>query len=176
MVVPAQPEPTVARDSHCAMPPPSRTWSWRQASRQRVEDIVARLEQEEAEGHYRVLTRDVRTRVRHFYVAHLPAWARGSLDQPVMTLTGEVLARRAVRIVVGDHGAYVEMHADDIHRAALTVEPGQEWRLHRTNPYQKYVWWRTADGAKVYEQVHGVKYADYRAGMFYVDPHAVNGK
>lgn len=85
--------------------------------------------------------------------------------------TGELIAKDYLRVVVGDYGAYVEFHKDQLLIVPKMV-PGQEWRVNETylksrNLKVKYVWLEY-EGVKVYLQRNRVAYADYRPGFYYV--------
>jgi hypothetical protein len=90
----------------------------------------------------------------------------GDASTQFRTLSGLLFAVGYQRIVFGDRGPYIEFTSDQIRC---------ELRRHFDNelpPDSYYEWLDTPDcaRAKVYRQVRTVKYADYRTGLFYVDP------
>ena len=136
------------------------------------EQIVDQLRREESVGKYRALSILDSVRVRRHYKKLLPAFLNinGCSDCKLfMKSTGELLARGYSRVVIGDHGAYIEIEQEDINVEILRIKKGEERRM-KPNPYYKYVWLETSSGDKVYKQLAGVKYADYKCGFYYIDP------
>lgn len=157
-------------------------------------EIVKELEVEEVEGKYRVLNKHdselVRAHWRSKYL-HLPKpWETSSLwVGPMKLSTGYS------RLVVGDHGAYLEIPREKMLLENLVIPPKQAFRkqllsdvanlvlkdpgtLKKTNKYHmKYVWLEPKDREeKIYLQAETVKYADYKVGMFYIHPLLVDFK
>lgn len=96
------------------------------------------------------------------------------------------------RLVIGDHGAYLEMSKTQMNIEVLEIPKGHRNRkcllvdeksltlkdeksLKLCNPFHmKYVWLQPVGRfEKIYLQVGLVKYADYKIGMFYIDPELV---
>lgn len=84
---------------------------------------------------------------------------------------GTTFAIDYVRVVVGGMGPYIEFKAEHI-VVPLKTQPGQEYRGHGKYQAVKYFWLTPADGPtiKVYHQRGKVNYADYKVGLYYVDP------
>jgi hypothetical protein len=74
------------------------------------------------------------------------------------------------RICVGAHGPYIEFTRKHL-EVPIKVKEGQEWRTSPKYQYVKYEWWTPTEipELKLYLQKHGVKYADYRPGYYYMD-------
>ena len=85
-----------------------------------------------------------------------------------LTLDGVAFSNGFQRLVIGDHGPYIEMDSIAI---PLMVKPGHEWRIG--SPRVKYEWYIPRDSreVKIYKQINTVGYADYRVGMFYACPY-----
>lgn len=85
-----------------------------------------------------------------------------------LTLDGVTFSSGFQRLVIGDHGPYIEM--DSI---GILTQPklGQEWRImSRTAKYEWHIPLHLRE-VKIYRQLNPVGYADYRVGMFYVCPY-----
>lgn len=73
------------------------------------------------------------------------------------------------RVVFGKYGAFIEISSDDINKNVITKSAKQRFRERLTNrKYDHYTinWYR--DNIKIYHQLKGVSYADYRVGYFYI--------
>jgi hypothetical protein len=72
-------------------------------------------------------------------------------------------------VVVGDYGAYIEFTKDQLNPAIKQKWDGPPKRK------VKYIWMETKDSinTRVYFQQDTVPYADYKVGMYYVDPREV---
>lgn len=87
----------------------------------------------------------------------------GNDDTRFETKTGLHVATGYVRVVIGKRGPYVEFEGKH-----LVME-----NIHITDRKHHYFSeWRTNDEADVmvYQQWEPVTYADYRIGLFYIDP------
>lgn len=86
---------------------------------------------------------------------------------------GTILANGYTRIVYGDYGAYVEFSASQINQDAIK----SKWPGKPSRPV-KYIWMESKDNlkTKVYFQQGTVSYADYRVGMYYIDPKELIGE
>lgn len=101
---------------------------------------------------------------------YMQLWANGE----VKTAGGSLIATSFTRVVHGGRGDYIEMDDSAVVRSSLRVPPDKRWKLRSRDVY--YHEYRTVpDNIKVYFQVREVKYADYRAGMWYVHPKGVLG-
>lgn len=90
------------------------------------------------------------------------------------TPNGTLFADSYQRVVIGLRGAYIEFSEEDI-KVDLETQPGQEYRGTGRYSYCKYFWLRPKGGdIKVYRQRGTVKYADYKAGYYYVSPNDLN--
>jgi hypothetical protein len=87
------------------------------------------------------------------------------------TKSGTVFANDYNRVVIGGQGPYIEFEQKHI-VCELETEPGQEYRGTGKYIYAKYYWLRPLgdSSVKVYLQRHGVSYADYKTGKYYVTP------
>ena len=131
--------------------------------------LAKKLKEEEATGKYRCITGRSRVKLREYY--------RKGVKDPIgcksfKDLEGNEFATGAERLVVGDHGAFIEFDKSHIKIKELRVKPGEEFRFGN-NPFVKYLWYETKGGTKVYHQKGTVKYADYKVGKFYVSPKEV---
>jgi hypothetical protein len=138
-----------------------------------AKEMVALLKQEEEKGKFRVVgAKNAKQRLHKYYWLQMPRrFRRKNNKKPIiLKSTGQVLSDSYTRIVIGDHGAYIEF--DDA-KPILHLKKGQEWRIKGTNPYAKYVWWVSIKGDKVYQQLGTVKYADYKVGKYYISPYLV---
>lgn len=83
-------------------------------------------------------------------------------------LDGVLLSSGFTRLVIGNHGPYIEM---DSIALPLAVKPGHEWRIGSSRV--KYEWYipRESREVKIYKQINTVGYADYCVGMFYACPY-----
>ena len=131
----------------------------------KVLDFIERISKEFA---YKPLPSDKSVLAREWYKKHLPTL---NPNQPIYTRTGTMLARSFKRIVIGDYGAYIEFSGSDL-TAALQVKKGQEYRC-RDSFNGKYIWYTLNDDIKVYYQLRGVAYANYKPGMYYISPYEV---
>lgn len=97
-------------------------------------------------------------------------------DQPLYLKNGEKIAEKYNRIVVGNYGAFLEIDKEDMVTKKLTTKKGEEYR--ETGDYNvKYHWKTVGDtGVKIYEQIQGVSYADYKPEKYYISPYEVMGK
>lgn len=97
-------------------------------------------------------------------------------NQPLYLKDGTKLANKYGRIVVGHYGAFIEIDKNDIEVDRLTTRKGEEYR--ESDKYNVKYYWKTIGDteAKIYEQVGGVDYADYKPGKYYISPYEVMGK
>jgi hypothetical protein len=79
------------------------------------------------------------------------------------------------RLVIGNHGPYVEFKSFDSH-IKLKIPEDQEFRLQNKYIHNvKYLWYYPDPyrGIKIYAQLKTVKYADYKIGYYYVSPYDI---
>lgn len=135
-----------------------------QAALEMVQDNISK-------GRYVPLVPELSELVRTHYKAQLTLPEEGK-EINIYTPSGLLLATGYQRIVIGDYGAYIEI--SQIVKDNLQVKPGQEFRLN-PDTNAKYIWYEPVDGSdvKVYFQIGTVKYADYKKGMYYVDPNTI---
>lgn len=94
-------------------------------------------------------------------------------EMPLYTKNGSLLANKYDRVVTGQYGSFIEIDPKDFIGKTI-VAPGQEFRL--TPEFRgKYQWYIPTDnsGAKLYKQINGVKYADYKPNKWYISPFEV---
>lgn len=120
-----------------------------------------------AVGKYNCLTPAQSAQIRGY---HRERWTR--LQQ--MDFEGKLMANRVyrtARVVIGDHGPYMEFSEADL-VCELETAKGQEYRTRP--PYSdnvKYLWLTPKGGnLKVYKQLKTVGYAPYQVGCYYVCP------
>jgi len=116
---------------------------------------------------YRSLPLEDSKAVRLLFALNLPKILTSGEATHFFSLSGMLLARGHRRVVIGDHGAYVEFTTEQIVSSALKPK-------FCANPRHsvKYLWYVPKDGseAKVYHQQDTVPYADYRVGCWYISP------
>ena len=84
--------------------------------------------------------------------------------------------KKAVRIVVGAHGPYVEFDKDDA-EFEMHIPENQTWRLDPKYSNLKYHHYEPIGRTeKIYLQKGLVKYADYQVGKYYIDFYQLNMK
>ncbi len=97
-------------------------------------------------------------------------------NKPLYTLNGVKISEGFERIVVGDYGAYIEYDLSQVPEGMKYIIPqSQKYRLlpsYKKNV--KYIWYSTEDNScKIYWQLRGVTYADYKPKKFYISPYEV---
>lgn len=132
---------------------------------------------------YRKLPKALSMEKRSFYMEKLASFWRDreyrKYQIVITTHGGTVLADGVTPrgFVCGDYGVFLEIDETQIHREALTVQPGEEYRINDPafKDKVKYEWYtdKEGNGIKMYHQLRGVTYADYKAGMWYVSPYEV---
>jgi len=132
-------------------------------------------------GNYNVLTEEESLVIRDIHSERLKAHYKqysvdGTLALPIRLQDGTPFLSGYRRIVVGDHGAYIEFEEKDL-LLPIQTKKGQEWRENE-NYECKYHWKQpvtndTPRNVKIYFQTKRVKYADYLTSMYYVDPYEV---
>jgi hypothetical protein len=83
---------------------------------------------------------------------------------------GLLLAKGYVRIVIGGRGPYIEFKSSQIVHDNVYVPEYAKYKLE--NSFAYYHEYRSKDksNVKLYYQKIGVQYADYKVGMWYIDP------
>lgn len=137
-----------------------------QTSRKKVTDAILGLVME---FRYRPITEERRNEMFALYKSNLNGF--DSLPHRHLQIGGVTIATDYERVVVGDYGAYVEIAPENM-LVTLTVPDCQTWRLDKEHLKKKkislkYEWYTYGD-VKVYKQLDGVKYADYKPGMYYI--------
>jgi len=96
-------------------------------------------------------------------------WSEVSLPKKRLSIGGTPIVSKYTRVVTGGHGPYVEFTEKDLLFIPVT-EKKQEWRSEKKYENCKYLWLTHPElNIKIYKQKHGVKYADYKPGMYYID-------
>lgn len=119
---------------------------------------------------YKPLPKEDAELVRDFYIQQvkdLYYCLDGDPDIELKNECGTLIAKGYNRVVVGDYGAYIEFTEDQIELDNIENRwPGKPYRP------VKYIWMQTKDKqkTKIYFQQGTVAYADYKVGMYYVDP------
>ena len=116
-------------------------------------------------GRYSPLSKDDSELIRSYWMTQVPFPPH---ETPLLNRGGTVLATNYERMVVGDYGAYLELAPEHVTLENLKLRwPGKPKRP------VKYLWWQSKDTTqtKVYEQRGTVAYADYKVGMWYINPH-----
>ena len=137
---------------------------------------------------YQVLPIAIKEEALSIYLGNLPSEFLGAKrevkggfeiegkQQPLYLKNGIKIAEKYNRIVIGNYGAFFEIDKDDMRLSELSTQSGEEYR--ESESYKpKYLWKTVKDtNVKIYEQLGGVDYADYKPGKYYVSPYEVAGK
>ena len=105
--------------------------------------------------------------IRAEYASRLTLSIEGNNITKFYTNCNTHIATGYTRIVIGDYGAYIEFHPDQINHCVIKNKfNGQPGRS------VKYIWKESIDDCqvKIYEQKGKVSYADYKIGMYYAHP------
>lgn len=135
-----------------------------------VTKIYAKLENnthKESGSYYQKLSEKESRLIREDYLRRLSLPLKGNPDTVFYTSSNMPIAKGYNRVVVGDYGPYVEFLPSQINQEKVV----NKFKGEPTRPL-KYIWKITTDTTqtKVYEQLNTVSYADYKKGMFYIDP------
>lgn len=128
---------------------------------------------------YRKLPNEKSSHFRDLFYRNIPEFLiHHEFPCPLYTMCGTLICNDFDRIVVGDYGAFVEF-SEPSEKELFITQPGQEYR--EKEPYRnnvKYLWLTVDDGCaiKIYKQLRGVTYADYKPGKYYVSVHDVLGE
>ena len=132
-------------------------------------------------GKYNTLNPGEASLIRDIYMRH-PLYVTAMDETPgrEWRLPNGTVFGKASRIVVGNHGLYVEFKPEDLNlfnpkapehgKLILDIKEGQEYRLQPKYSNVKYHWYvpNKYQDIKVYRQQNTVAYADYIVGCFYV--------
>lgn len=120
-------------------------------------------------GKYIPLSKEDSQIARQFYADQIPIPLNGG-DHVFTNESGTVIARGYNRVVIGDYGPFIEYTPEQI----VTENIKQKWPGEPKSGI-KYIWMETKDQekTKIYFQHDTVPYADYKIGMYYVDPRIV---
>ena len=128
---------------------------------------------------YRKLPIEVAEIARVEYTESLPIQlnVNGDLNFKIYSKQGTLISNGYNRIVIGDYGAFIEFNKEQIVRANICIQKGQEYRIY-DEKYKnniKYYWLTAKDNSeiKIYLQQKTVSYADYIPNAFYVSPFEV---
>ena len=97
----------------------------------------------------------------------------GNPDIKFYTKDGLLLAHGYTRVVIGGRGPYIEFETDNIVKQNISIPKHAEYKLTQSLAY--YHEYRSNDKCfvKLYYQMLGVSYADYKVGKWYIDPDKV---
>ena len=100
------------------------------------------------------------------------------MKQLLITTNGVLFANEFIRVVHGERGDYVEFTINqiipDLH-SKFTKKTDEE--LLSNGHYYEWLFLHNDPSVKIYKQLKGVKYADYKPGLYYVSPnHFMNFK
>jgi len=131
----------------------------------KIEDIIKKIQRNIRVGSYPKLPPDESKLIRQHFTDCIPLPINGATTK-ISNAAGTVIGNGFTRIVIGDYGAYLEFDEDQIKLTNIV----QRWAGKPTRDV-KYIWMQTSDGeeTKVYWQRDTVDYADYKAGMYYMD-------
>lgn len=87
---------------------------------------------------------------------------------------GSLFADNFIRVVHGGRGDYIELSKDQI-KVNLISKFGQKLPSSVPNGESFFYYWLLPEGRteKVYWQIKTVNYADYKIGLYYIDPKLV---
>ncbi len=97
------------------------------------------------------------------------------MSKPLYFLDGVLFANDYVRIVHGGRGDYIELTKEQI-VVELVSKFGN--KLPDSITHKPFYYWHlipVGREEKVYWQIRTVSYADYKIGMYYIDPKLVKG-
>jgi len=107
---------------------------------------------------------------RQSYQQRLKIPIDGSDDIALYTADGLKVSDGFTRVVIGGRGPYVEFSTDQVALENIYIPKDKAYKMKNSQSY--YHEYRTKDDCyvKVYFQMIGVQYADYRVGFWYADP------
>lgn len=97
----------------------------------------------------------------------------GDSNIEFFTKGGLLLAKGYERIVIGARGPYIEFTSEQIVHDNIFIPKHAEHKLENSLSY--YYEYRSKDECRVklYDQKIGVQYADYKPGLWYIDPYCL---
>ncbi|MCK5018467.1 MAG: hypothetical protein KAS32_15515 [Candidatus Peribacteraceae bacterium] len=97
----------------------------------------------------------------------------GENDIKFYTHSGLLVANGYTRVVIGDRGPYIEFKGSQICQRNIFIPDNEKWRLNSSNSF--YIEYRSKceSYVKLYYQVKTVSYADYKVGLWYIDPNVL---
>ncbi len=139
-------------------------------------DPVAYAEELAKKRKYSKLPKDLSMSSRMLYLESLPQEVKMEGDRVgLYTKSGTKVATGYSRTVIGDYGGFLEISKQDMIRESLCCKDGEQYRFKdpKYKDSVKYYWYTAKDDSdiKIYFQQHGVSYADYQPGMFYISPY-----
>ncbi|MCK5017103.1 MAG: hypothetical protein KAS32_08520 [Candidatus Peribacteraceae bacterium] len=86
------------------------------------------------------------------------------------TASGLIIANGYNRVVIGDRGPYIEFIGNQIYKHNIFIPKNEKWR--QLSPNSFYIEYRSKCDSyvKLYFQIKTVSYADYKVGLWYIDP------
>lgn len=128
---------------------------------------------------YKPLPKELSEKQRKIYKDSLPSFLKLEGDLNCKIYYKDILVSNGYnRIVIGDYGAYIEIHPDLMIKTNICVKPGQEYRFLEKYSNVKYLWYclKQEQDFKIYYQKNTVKYADYIPKMCYISPENITVK
>lgn len=126
---------------------------------------------------YRKLPEELSKRVKDLYRKALPFdYTLGENFLKIKDKSGRIISNGYSRIVIGDYGAFIEIPKDKMVLQNVYIPREQ---VYRTTPRYinsvKYLWYTSYgdNNVKIYQQLRGVSYADYKPNMWYISPYEV---
>lgn len=143
-----------------------------------MEEVINYIQDLVTTYFYKKLPDDLSTTSKAYYEEMIPIWIKDTKGPVALqTLAASIkVAKKYNRVVIGDYGAYIEIDEKDMLKDNLIIAPGQEYRLKK--PYcdnVKYLWMTAKNdhSIKIYYQLRGVSYADYKPEKYYVSVYEV---
>ena len=138
---------------------------------QMVEELKVELGFDFENPSYKKLDESLSNKVKEIYKKYLDIL---DLDpkKPIYSSNNILIAYNFDRIVIGDYGAYIEFTKEQSNYKSFVIAPGQAYRLTpKYNKTIKYEWYTTKKiDCKLYWQLRGVVYADYKPHRYYISP------
>lgn len=98
-----------------------------------------------------------------------------STNKPLYFLDGTLFATDYVRIVHGGRGDYIELTKEQIVVELVSKMGHKIPDVITHKPFYYYFLIPSGRDEKIYWQIRTVSYADYKTGMYYIDPSLVTG-
>jgi len=131
----------------------------------KAKEILKKISRNKAKGSYPQLEQEESKIIRKYFADRIGLPITGAPIK-ISNAVGTLVSNGFARIVIGDYGAYFEFNGDQIVLDSIV----QRW-AGKPNRKVKYIWMQTDDQecTKIYWQQDTVDYADYKAGMYYMD-------